>query len=270
MIHLLPLTPARQNVSFLAVRCICGRLRVIYCGRMTKTMPTTAPLPLILLPGLGTDERLFALQKTAFPQLIVPVWIKPKWNESLPQYAERMAREIDPVGPCYIGGVSFGGMVALEMTRHLPARACFLISTLRSARELPLWARVLAPGAWLLPPFTDRVLSWTGTLLLNTIGPWLPSRTKTACTHMSKTRSVILPWACRNVVRWKPDPSQWPCPIFHLHGDRDVILPHRGTTPTQLVPKAGHLLPLTHPFVVNDFLRRSIEQVELGERADQS
>lgn len=233
-------------------------------------MPTTAPLPLILLPGLGTDARLYALQKTAFPELIVPEWLPPKWNESLPQYAARMARAVDPGVPCYIGGVSFGGMVALEMTRHLNARACFLISTLRSARELPLWARVLGPGAWLLPPFTDRLLSWTGTALLNTMGRWMSSRAKTACTHLSKTRSVILPWACRNVVRWKPAPTPWPCPIFHLHGDRDVILPHRGTTPTQLVPKAGHLLPLTHPFVVNEFLRRSIEQVERGEMTGQS
>lgn len=220
-----------------------------------------SPLPLILLPGLGTDARLYALQKTAFPQLIVPEWIPPKWNESLPRYAERMAAEVNSCGPCYIGGTSFGGMVALEMTRHIPARACFLMSTIHSARELPLWMRVMGPTAWLLPPFTDRVLSLTGSLILNTVGRWLPPSAKTVCTHLSKTRSQILPWACRNVVRWKPD-QEWPCPIFHLHGDRDVILPHRGTTPTQLVPKAGHLLPLTHPFVVNEFLRRSIEQVE--------
>jgi pimeloyl-ACP methyl ester carboxylesterase len=213
---------------------------------------------------LGTDARLYALQQTAFPQLIVPTWITPRWNETLPQYAERFASELHVDGPCFIGGVSFGGMIALEMTKHLPARACFLISTIRSARELPFWMRILGPGAWLLPPFTDRVLSLMGTALLKTVGPVLPASAKGVCTHLSKTRSPILPWACRNVVKWRPDPNGWPCPVFHLHGDRDVVLPHRGTTPTQIVPKAGHLLPLTHPFVVNEFLRRGMQQVTEG------
>src|SRR5262245_12121006 len=153
------------------------------------TPPT--PLPLILLPGIGTDARLFALQKMAFPQLVVPEWIEPRWNESLPDYAQRMAAEIDPGGPCYIGGVSFGGMIALEMTKHLPARACFLISTIRSARELPFWARLLAPSAWLMPPFSDRIIALLGTTILYTMGPFLSASAKTRCQHLSKTRSAI-------------------------------------------------------------------------------
>jgi hypothetical protein len=51
---------------------------------------------LVLFPGLGADYRLLEPQLAAFPQLIVPPWIPPRKNESLPSYAARMAETITP------------------------------------------------------------------------------------------------------------------------------------------------------------------------------
>jgi len=102
-------------------------------------------IPLILFPGMGADARLFAPQRAAFPQLIVPTWIKPERGESLAAYAERCARQIDPGEECFVGGASFGGFVAVEAARHLRAKACFLIGSARGPDELPL--RIQAFGA---------------------------------------------------------------------------------------------------------------------------
>jgi hypothetical protein len=52
---------------------------------------------LILLPGLGTDHRLLESQRREFPQLVVPAWIPPRTNESLPDYAARMAETVKPL-----------------------------------------------------------------------------------------------------------------------------------------------------------------------------
>src|SRR5204863_6450986 len=95
----------------------------------------TNPIPLLLLPGMGTDERLFRYQKEAFPTLIVPPWIEPLAGESLSHYAAHLARIVDPGVPCFIGGASFGGIVALEMANHLHARACFLIASVSSPEQ---------------------------------------------------------------------------------------------------------------------------------------
>src|SRR4051794_30719168 len=97
------------------------------------------PVPLILLSGMAADERLFAPQRAAFPHLVVPAWIEPLAKEPLPAYAARLARQVDPGRPCIVGGASFGGLVALEMAHYLQARACVLISSVRSPRELPWW-----------------------------------------------------------------------------------------------------------------------------------
>lgn len=221
----------------------------------TPSMPTDS-LPIFLLPGLGLDERLYATQRLEFPSLQVPIWLRPKWFESLPQYSRRIAQAIDPRGPCFVGGMSFGGMVALEMSRHLDCRGCFLISSVRSSAELPLWARLLAPGAWLLPLGSDRIAASLATAAMWTMGRRCPASWRQFCTHLSKTRAPMLPWACRAAVSWKP--ASTTCPVYQIHGDRDPILTHRNTRAEVIVPRGGHLLPLTHPFAVNDWLRRSI------------
>src|SRR4051794_1621671 len=108
-------------------------------------------LPIILLPGMAADDRLFRLQRDTLPGLITPAWIEPCDREPLIAYARRIARCIDPGGPCFVGGASFGGLVALEMAVHLRAEACFLVASVRSDREL-LWRfRALRPLAWLGP-----------------------------------------------------------------------------------------------------------------------
>ena len=68
---------------------------------------------LVLLPGLGTDRRLFEPQASVFPQLIVPPWIEPVPHESLSQYAARLAKMVtrQPDCPLILGGMSLGDTV---------------------------------------------------------------------------------------------------------------------------------------------------------------
>src|SRR5205807_1282131 len=68
-------------------------------------------LPILLLSGMGADERLFAPQRAAFPNLRVPAWIDPVPSESLRSYAARLGRRVDLGRPCLVGGASFGGIV---------------------------------------------------------------------------------------------------------------------------------------------------------------
>ena len=101
--------------------------------------------PLILLPGVGGDSRLFSAQRIAFPELVLPRWIEPKPRESLVDYAARFAKVIDPGCPCFLGGVSFGGVVnALEVATHIlqTRRECYLFGSIRHSRQLPKRLRI--------------------------------------------------------------------------------------------------------------------------------
>jgi pimeloyl-ACP methyl ester carboxylesterase len=46
-------------------------------------------------------------------------------------------------------------------------------------------------------------------------------------------------------------------PVHHLHGDRDRLIPVHRVKPDHVVAGAGHLLNITHPDAVNDFIARA-------------
>jgi pimeloyl-ACP methyl ester carboxylesterase len=217
-------------------------------------------LPLILLSGMGADERLFAPQREAFANLIVPRWIAPNADEPLSSYAQRLARQIDPGRPCFVGGASFGGFVALEMARHLQARACFLIGSVRSPEELPLRIRLLrgAGGVAQLLPF-GWVCAAAG-VAVTACGAMSPPSTRMLLRQLSAADGRFLRWATRAVLRWQPGPATG-VPVFHIHGSRDHALPVACTRPDVIVQGAGHVLSLTHPTEVTGFLRMRMESL---------
>ena len=45
-------------------------------------------------------------------------------------------------------------------------------------------------------------------------------------------------------------------PIYHVHGDRDRLIPVHRVKPDCVIAGAGHLLNLTHANAVNDFIAR--------------
>jgi pimeloyl-ACP methyl ester carboxylesterase len=214
--------------------------------------------PLILFSGMGADRRIFEPQIAFFPQLIVPAWIKPEAHESLPHYAQRFAHQIDPGCPCYVGGASFGGFVALEAARHLQTRACFLIGSARCPSELPLRIRALRKLKHLLPrvPF-----EWIAPLLGVTVrlsGDRMRPLTHRVMKIVAEADASYIRWACGALLSWDPCATPPTFPIYQIHGRCDCVLPARRIHPDTLVTSGGHLLTLTRPEQVNHFLEEKL------------
>jgi hypothetical protein len=129
----------------------------------------------VLLPGMAADERLFEPQRRSFPGLIVPPWIEPEPCEPLASYARRIAARLNSSDLLLIGGVSFGGIVALEMADHLGLAECVLISSIRSPAEMPWQLRVLRPLATVGPDRLGITSGWAARWLAPS-GDGPPSR----------------------------------------------------------------------------------------------
>jgi pimeloyl-ACP methyl ester carboxylesterase len=220
----------------------------------------STPIPLILIPGMGADARLFYYQTRGLPNVRVAEWIVPQPRETLRQYAKRLAASVDPGGPCFVGGCSMGGMIAQEMARHLDARACFVISSVRSSTQLPLRARVLRPLTLLLPAALVSVALRLAKFFAQRCGWVLGAVARSAIVQFADTDARFLLWAGEAILTWRPMEGECPCRVIQIHGERDFVIPHRGVTVDILVPRAGHLLPISHPETVNEFLRSQMEQ----------
>jgi pimeloyl-ACP methyl ester carboxylesterase len=210
---------------------------------------------LILLPGLGADHRLFEPQRAAFPQLIVPPWIPPQKNESLPQYAKRMAETVTPSRdvPLVLGGVSFGGMLAYEMARHLKPDAVVLIASCRNRKGL---RPIYSPGRWLLPLVPPQAWSIAKSLsgpVLRLKHPKSVAKRELLIAMFRDSDSRFMHWTVQAILRWNPMPLEG-IPVRQIHGGRDPVLPARRVQADEIIPNGSHLINITHANEVNAFL----------------
>jgi pimeloyl-ACP methyl ester carboxylesterase len=221
-------------------------------------MPMIPPsdVPLFLLPGMGADARLFRPQLGALPNAVVPPWLPPDPRESLADYARRFADAIRPDGPCFVGGASFGGFVALEMAPHLNALGCFLIGSAREPSAMPKRIRWLRAVGGIIGILPFRVLAPGAWLARQTVGRFSHPLTRSFLRHLQEADASFLRWGSRAALRWKPSPATAAVRIFQIHGERDRIFPARRTHAEVILPGGGHLISLTHASAVNDFLRR--------------
>jgi pimeloyl-ACP methyl ester carboxylesterase len=210
------------------------------------------------MSGMGADSRVFAKQIEALPQITVPEWIDPLPKESLASYSKRLAEAIDPGRPCYIGGASFGGFIALEMIQHLDVKACFLIGSVRSPKEFPRAFKTLKKMACMADAIPFEVATLLSKAALMSSGGSSESHLTALVKQMSESDASFLRWACRAVIEWQGAENIGGTPVFQIHGGKDLVLPVKNTKPDTVVPGAGHALSMSHPDEVTAFLRSFI------------
>jgi pimeloyl-ACP methyl ester carboxylesterase len=214
--------------------------------------PTTARR-LVLLPGLGADGRLFDPQRAEFPEIEVPAWLPYREEESLAAYAGRMAETIAPSAGMYLGGVSFGGMVALEMARRLGPRAVFLIASGRTGQALAPHLRYFGEFAHAFPQREFGDGAGLSRLYVRKFGKLTPAQEAFYAEMLADTRPAFVRWGIAAIPAW-PGPGELPMPVYHIHGSDDELIPLAGVQPDEVVPGGGHLLNVTHAAEVNAFI----------------
>lgn len=211
----------------------------------------------ILLPGMGADERLFGPQRAYGFEFEVPHMPVPRPEEDLPAYAARIKELLDLTGPCVVGGMSFGGMVASELAMICQARCAILIATCRGTSAIPRYYWWVNRLGRFLPDGLVRMRCGASSRIMGKLES-LNTEQRELIRAMSASVPVpSLRGAGRMILTWAGRPTL-PCPNWHIHGDRDVIIPLKGVQPDEVVPGGGHLINLTHAEQVNRFIERCL------------
>jgi pimeloyl-ACP methyl ester carboxylesterase len=219
------------------------------------------------LSGLGADHRIFTKLQIPDTKLLHLDWLLPKENsEPLDHYARRLAANIQHESPVLIG-VSFGGMMAIEISKHIPVKAVILISSIKSAGELPAWMRFFGKcrADYLLPSVPLKSIK-----PLKVIRPiqnyFLGAHTPEAIAIANEFRDNVDPgylrWSIRQIFNWKND---WkPERIFHLHGDNDKLFPVNKVKPTHIIPHGGHFMVMSHHEQINQIIGEIYQGLRLN------
>ena len=193
-----------------------------------------------IISGLGADERVF--QKMDFSDFSPHFldWIPPRRKERIAEYALRMAGCIDSPNPIIIG-LSFGGMMAIEIAKQIHIEKLILISSAKSNHEIPFYYR------WIGKSGLHKFIPVTLLKKSNFLSEWLfGTQTefdkKLLATILHETDSVFLKWAIDQVATWR---NQTLLPnVIHIHGSKDKILPIHFITYDYLIRDGGHLMTL--------------------------
>lgn len=219
---------------------------------MPNNPSTTTPI--VLVPGMAADASMFEPQASAVGGLVVADWIEPRARETLGEYAKRLAESVDASPDCLLGGASFGGIVALEMARHLRPRGVVLIGSVRSPDELPRWLRSLRWTAPLTRWAPIRLVQWLATPFefdwLRRRNPLLATIARLFC----EADPGMLHWSLRELFRWRDAPTV-DCPVWRIHGEGDPMFPPSGHDIDHIIAGGGHVISLSHADDVNIFLR---------------
>lgn len=214
---------------------------------------------LVLIPGLGADEHLFdAVRARFFP--LIPPWL-PVDGGDLASYARRyIAQGLIHPGDI-VGGSSFGGMLAQEISQLIPLRGLLLITTCRSSAGISPGLRFLSPLARLVP-VTNHPAPLIAKVLGIKLGATKPSHWRVIEGWVRNGQPRYLRWAAAVAGSWRGVGPLTP-PVFQIHGSHDRLMPvsrcsadARGAD--TIILGAGHLLPITHPGEFTAWLERSL------------
>ncbi len=193
-----------------------------------------------IISGLGADERVFCNLQLPGIQVHHIRWIKPFKSESIDHYTKRLFIDVKEPNPNILG-LSFGGIVALELATQIPLGKLILLSTVKNRKETPfwfLWAGILnlhqlIPISWLKK--MHFAMNWF--FSVNN-----PNEKTMLNAIICESDDAYLRWAIDKIINRKN--TVLPEKYLHIHGNRDRLFPSKNIKNASIIKGGGHLMVL--------------------------
>lgn len=175
------------------------------------------------VPGLAAGKEIF--ENIKLPENLFKIhfveWKIPDKKESIEDYARKMALEVKEENAVLIG-VSFGGVMAQEMSAFLKLRKLIIVSSVKSRQEFPL-RMVIARKTLAYKLVPTKMILATDDLSKFAIGKKTKKRLELYQQYLSVRDEDYLDWAIENMVCWNRDKADEN--VIHIHGDKDFVFP---------------------------------------------
>lgn len=209
------------------------------------------------VPGLAASSNIFEFLKfseTDF-ELHFLEWLIPlSEHESIHDYAKRMANLIANSNPVIVG-VSFGGIIAQEMSKHLNPKKVIIISSVKTSNELPKRLKIIQKTkAYKL--FPTKVITNIEEFTMYAFGKKAKTKVELYKKYLSVRNSNYLNWAIYNVLHWnqtKPIKN-----LLHIHGTNDNIFPIKHIKNCVEIKNGTHVMILNKAKIISKIIADSL------------
>ena len=209
------------------------------------------------VPGLAANSKIFeriSLDKNLFECHFLEWKMPLSKNESIQNYAERMCEDIKHKNPILIG-VSFGGIMAQEMSKIISTKKVIIISSVKSNQEFPKRFKIAsATKAYKL--FPSKIISNIESYEKYFLGDFLKKRAELYKTYMSVRNADYLHWAIACVLNWQQNQSAEN--IVHIHGAKDGVFPIKNIDNCIEIENGTHAMILTKANKISSEIQQAI------------
>ena len=207
---------------------------------------------LFLLSGLGADERVYSYLDLSGYKLNFIKWIPPLKNESMQQYSSRLLEQIPSPNPVLIG-VSFGGMMAVEIGKQITTTKIILISSAQTRCDLPF------TGGLLVKLKLHRILPLGFLQKIHFLMFWLFGVTSESDKKLLKAilddaDNDFSNWAIDKIITWNNDIAL--NNVIHIHGTADRMLPFKHANYT--IANGGHFMVVNKAAEISSIVRKEL------------
>ena len=209
------------------------------------------------IPGLAASPKIF--EYLQFPadqfELHFLEWLLPlSENERIEDYAKRMAYFVTEPNAVLVG-VSFGGIMVQEMSKHLDIKKIILISSVKCREELPKRLRAIR-FTKIYKLFPAKAISNIEEFSIYAFGDFAKKRVKLYKEYLSVRNEQYLAWSIYNVLHW-----QQIIPLkntLHIHGNDDHVFPIKHIKNCVTIDKGTHVMILNKAKAISKIIVDSL------------
>lgn len=206
------------------------------------------------ISGLGADKRVF--QYLNLNCELIPIeWIKPEKGESIESYSLRLSKNIDTSEKFGILGVSFGGLVAVEMSKNLNPKLTILISSVEQRNELRSIYRIF--GKLSLAKLIPKKLFDPPRFIAN----WLfKTKEKELLNQiLNDTDLSFTKWAVNELINWE-NTTKLKNRTLKIEGSHDKLIPPQKGANSYLIANGEHLMIVDRASEISAIINEEIKK----------
>ena len=208
--------------------------------------------------GIATDKQLYKHQLEHIPNSVYLPFPENDSDETMELYAQKFIPFIDTTKPFNLVGCSMGGIMTMELIKHIHPEKTIIISSVKCREEMPWRLRQLK--------YTNLHKLLPGQLFIK--GIILGSRFIKEMNQVRGLRELVISmaknnkpdflyWCVHAIVNWNGH-SNYREDIIHIHGTKDKMFPINNLKNAIPIPKGSHNMLLSNPVYFTDFLLKTL------------
>lgn len=217
----------------------------------------TQKIHIYFVPGLAASPEIFEFLH--FPdefELHFLEWLIPlSVHEPIEAYAKRMSDLVLEENPVLIG-VSFGGIMVQEMSKHLKPKKTIIISSVKSRNELSKALKFIQKTK-IYELFPSKIVENIEVFSFFAFGNTSKTRLILYKKYFSVRDIKYLNWSIYNVLHWKQTkPIE---NILHIHGTDDAIFSFKYIRNCIAVEKGTHIMVINKAKTISKIISDSLK-----------